>query len=467
MKSAPVCNHELSLPPSTTLADALHAYRDFKKPLSFEPSYFAHQQGIGAPWYARFAMREAELAKLAREQAADLARDAKVMVPAGEFRRALEDAMPLVAKRRTVEHTVARRLKECALHPATDPRAARDMDQLAESMFLCRCDGHAGEADGDLRFSWLHKCDSTRLCPDGAREHSMWEAQRYAETMLEHVSRGSTYRAHQLVFTVPSAPLGQMVPAIDALWDRFRAFLDFQRRCKDKHRAKYGWSKRKRKIAQWQPGQRTKGAPYDGPGIHGALVQLECHLTAAGAWHPHLNVIVLTKGRFDYRMVRKVWGYNVGCQPIKPDEHGFAGAFRELIKYAARHVGEKTESKADQAERDKREAAPPLTDWPLPALAEWYAATRAETEGEGGAVRIQGARWLRSYGSLHGIAPPELQDQDVTWLTRVTFTDLGCFYVGSIPGSKFQDSALTAHLPGYRVPTIRPPPRPLRPPGEP
>jgi hypothetical protein len=456
MQRAPVCNHDLPLQAPTTLAHALFQYADFRKPGSHDPD-----RGFTRPWFFQHDKRDAELRRLIADQARDAANEASVTVKANAFMRELEDVLPTMENRRVVAHSVARRLKSCA--KLAGKRQARDLAELPERMFLCRVDGHAGVTDdGDRRFAFAFKCSSTRFCPDCAREHSMYEAERYSTACLEHVARGSGYRAHQLVMTRPSVPLGSMAQGIAETFAMFRDFLDATRPCSEVQRRKHGWSKRKKKLPVWRPGQQTRTEVkngktcivYDGPGIHGALVQLECHLTAKGAWHPHLNVLVLTKGDFSYALVRKLWHYNVECRPVLPGVQGFARAFAELIKYPFRHVAEKNLDKRAAGETQ----APPFEEWPDAAIVEWHAATRGEVELESGDTRIQGSRWLRSYGALHGIAPPEVELQEMQTLARLTFTDDGR-YVGSIPGSKFQGSHQKPSYPGYRVPTIRPPPR--------
>lgn len=476
MNEAPVCNHDLPLPPRTTLADALHGYRDFKKPLSIEPSYFAARQGTGAPWTQHFEARDRELRELVKAQCIDQARDARVMVNvSGEFRRELEAVLPIMADRRGIAHTVARRLQTCA--PLASSTNARDLTELPQQMFLCRVDGHACETDdGERRFAWPYKCSSTRFCPDCAREHSAWEALRYGERLLELVQLPGV-RVHQAVFTRPSVELGRMREGVEETLQMFRAWLDHKRRCSAVQRRKHGWGPRKRKLPTWQPGQQTREevkngrtrTVYDGPGIVGALVQVECHLTAKGAWHPHLNVLLVTKGDFSYALARRLWGFNVEFQPVRGDAANLARSFAELIKYPFRHVAEKSQAKADAGETQ----APPFEEWPDHAIVEWHAATRAIVECGDGQERVQGARWLRSYGALHGIPPPEVKLEELHARARVTFTDDGCYalslgaFVGSIPGSKFPCSAPTGQKKGYRVPTIRPPPRLNRPPGEP
>lgn len=463
-RHAPICNHDLPLPPRTTLADALDQYRISDKPASYYPvNPFSRSY-----WYERHDDRERELQKLIKEQAADAAKDARLGLVVHDFAAELEAALPALETRRCIAQSVAARLKSVAR--LGSERQARDLTELPEQMFLCRIVGHAGQADdGTQEFAWASKCDSSKFCPDCARAHSMYEAMRYTPAMVEHVSRGPEFRAHYAVFTRPSVPLGKMAEGIAETFTMFREWLDLTVPCTDEQRGKYGWGKRKKKLPLWQLGRRKPGERYDGPGIHGALVQLECHLTAAGMWHPHLNVILLTRGDFSYSVARDAWGFNVHLEPIEPKSaenvtEGFVRSFRELIKYPFRHVAEKNLEKRAAGDTE----APPFEEWPDAAIVEWHGATRRELDevGQNGA-RIHGARWLRSYGLLHGVPPPSTEQREVRWLARLTFTDDGRFFVASILGSKFQRSHEKPIFPGYRVPSIQPPPRRNRPPGEP
>lgn len=469
MKAAPVCNHDLPLQPRTTLADALHGYRDFRKPGSYELARWDAEQGrAGAAWYEPHAARDRELRKLIEEQAREAAADAKMSVVVQDFRRDLEAALPALETRRCIAQSVAARLKSVAR--LGSERQVRDLTELPEQMFLCRVVGHAGTADdGTAEFAWASKCDSSKFCPDCARAHSMYEAMKYTPAMMEHVARGREFRAHYAVFTRPSVPLGRMAEGIAETFEMFRAWLDLTVPCTDEQRATYGWGKRKKMLPLWQLAQRKPGQRYDGPGIHGALVQLECHLTAKGMWHPHLNVILLTRGDFSYSVARDAWGYNVELQPIEPKPaeslaEGFVRSFRELIKYPFRHVAEKNQAKREAGDTD----APPFEEWPDAAIVEWHAATRRELDSmtKNGA-RVHGARWLRSYGALHGIPPPSTEQREVRWLARLTFSDDGRFLVDSILGSKFPRSHEKPIFPGYRVPEHRPPPPRCKPPGVP
>lgn len=455
------CNHDLPLPARTSLKDALHAYADRRKPLSLEWSRFATTQGGAAGWLQPHLRRDRELRELIKQQAADAAAEARVSINVPAFMRELAEAFPAMEFRRAVAHTVAKRLKGVSMMGTK--RQARDLCELPESMFLCRVDGHAGATeDGGARTAWAHKCGSTRFCPDCAREHAKWEAERYGAAIMEHVNKGPAYRAYQAVMTLPTVRQGDMAKGVKHRFEAFRAFLDAKRPCRGIDQELYGYSPRKKLVPVWQPAPKVKGQPYDGPGIHGALVQLECHLTAKGEWHPHLNVLFLTKGDFTFDTVREVWGGNVHIQQVTGTPEGIARSFGELIKYAFRHVAEKN--------LDKREAgdteAPPFEEWPDAAVVEWHAATRGEVETADGGTRIQGSRWLRSYGVLHGIPPPEIAETEVRWIVAVSFTDDGR-YVGSIPGSKFQNSTPKGHLPGYELPDFRQPPRRPNPLGDP
>lgn len=447
---------ELPLPPRTTLAEALDRYGQAGYDSTLRERSFGFKvAGLTPAWYERHQARTGradELRELIRAQAIDAANDAAtaIQVPhVDQLREIIYANAEDYAARRQAEQLLAGRMKDAALELERAGELARPMADQAERMMLCRVCGHVGVKEGGAHLvAWEFKCGDSRLCPDEAREHVRWEARRYIPGILEWRKAAPRRRVFYAVFTTPNAT--SLEAGIEHIFSKWRTFLDAERDCTDLDREQYGYSKRKKKLQLWRPAPREEGQPYAGPGIHGALVQLEAPLSARGDWNGHLNAVLLVEGGFDFELARKVWGCNVELKEVQGDERELAEAMLELIKYAARHIGEKSQAKADAGDSQ----APPLVDWPAARLWEFYQAAH-------------GSRWLRSYGVLHGIPEPVADAPKVVWIGRLTFTDAGAYWVDLIQGPNFSDSPpQIAQVPGYRVPNIRPPPelRPRSPP---
>lgn len=457
---APICNHDLPLRPGSTFSATLDRYGICAYDSSLTRKAFAGM----ASWYERHQLREGavdQVRALIREQAADQARDAEFSVqlpPSGQvetIRGALESNLPAYGERRRIEQALAGRLKDAAAELRAAGVDAQPMADQAERMMLCRTVGTIGAKDGGEGHvvAWAFKCGDGRLCPDEAREHVRHEAHRYVPEIIKWRNRGRGRRVFYAVFTTPNAP--DLAAGIKDMFERWRAFLDELRPVTGADRERWDYGPRKRQVPVWRPGTATEPHPYkraeDGrptrlyadDGIHGALVQLEVPLSARGDWNIHLNAMLCVQGRFDFEEVRRRWGFNVHLQEVKGGERELAASMLELIKYAARHVGEKSAGKAAAGESE----APPMIDWPAARLWEFFQASH-------------GARWLRSYGALHGIPDPEPEAASVVWVGRLNFTDAGTYWVDLIQGPNFQAPAGIPHMPGYRVPQIRPPPEP-------
>lgn len=512
----------LPIPARTTLADQLdelghrghdHKLRAPQRGLAgirtgLNSVYFDerdHRLSSGyAKWYERKLERDsavnhssAALLALLRSQRQDMAHDAensapvKLTVSVDELAGLHEQLMlslPAREERRAIEGALSDYVAGCADVVERDPKwehAAGLMRDWATRAKYCRVSGHVGRTEsGGLRVAYDLKCENVRLCPDEAREHVRKVADKYVAEMLAWKQRESWHgrrRLHYAVFTVPNVPVGFLKQGIDDALEQFKRFLDTRMDCTEEHRERYGYGKSKKQLDMWRPAPRKwkevpkPGFPdltmrqsyYDGEGIHGALVQLECPMSARGDWNIHLNVILCTDGPFDYEKVREVWGHNVEFPANSKtgkrlaqcsDQRALAETLNEMIKYAAQHCAEKSE----HHRRTGQSAAPPMMEWGPHAFAEWFDASHR-------------SRWLRSYGCLFKVAAPKHEREQVLWLGRITLTDSGTLWVdlpqsvGLIQGFNFRNSGEYLPRDNYRVPGTgnagRGPPSTAGPPG--
>ena len=172
------------------------------------------------------------------------------------------------------------------------------------------------------RCIWDRKVGEPLLCPDDAREEAMRLADRL-ESHIETLAR-SGLRAYYGVLTVPNCAPGTLAESVEALWKKLRKTLA--------------------EKVERLPGdrRRKKDLPKRFP-IVGCLAVLEAPLGRSRDWHPHLNVIFLTRGRLDWGDFWASWRSMCDFQQLKPGN--VAAAMRELIKYSVRAVPEKSERK--------------------------------------------------------------------------------------------------------------------------
>lgn len=475
---------DLAMPARTTLADALdelgHQGYDHKlNPM--RTSYSNQPRHIYAPWYEKKMARDLAVhasreelhrlwAQQQNDQAAELAASAPVTHHIGmdqlvELRDQLQLSLPGREERRAVEHELAEYVAQCAQVVGLDPGMATEallMDEWAKRAKFCRVSGHIGvTGSGRMRVAYDLKCDNSRLCPDEARENVREAAEKYIPAALAWKRLGRWRRIHYGVFTIPNVPIGKLEEGIKRAHEMWREFLDTKVDMSEDDRLRYGYGKSKKQLELWRPAQRKwrevqdeggqpvigpNGKPrresfYEGPGIHGALVQLECPLSAAGTWNIHLNALILVDGKFDYKDVRDAWGFNVELQEVKGDERQLGAAMNELIKYAARHVGEKSAEKARLGSSE----APPMNAWSPHAFGEWFKAAH-------------GSRWLRSYGCMFKVKTPEHERETVVWIGRISLTDSGTLWVDLIQGANFRNSGEYLPRNNYRVPSLHAPP---------
>ncbi|PPE72717.1 hypothetical protein C3942_16850 [Solimonas fluminis] len=398
-----------------------------------------------------------------------------------EVERCEEELVDTLAERenrRRIEHDLALRIESAARNPAVDRGVASLMDLHAQRAKMCRTEGVWGvNGEGDKVIAWNFKCGSTKLCPDGSRENTRRVAELYTPEIIRWHRSQRGRRLFYCVFTLPNFDTGSLAVGNKVIQQRFRDFLGTVRPIRDVERATFGYGPRKRSIKHWQPAKRLKSLPdehgkrhvlpYEGPGIHGALTQLECPVSARGDWNVHLNALLLVQDGegfdFDYATVRDMWGANVHIEAVEPDERGLIGTIQELIKYPARMIAEKSADKAADGS-----TAPPMMAWTDTQLAEWFGSTVKRITDKNGVERWIGTRWMASYGCLYGLTEPEDTDEEqpIQWMGRIAFTDAGRYWVGSTRENNFsrsekvQTASERAFQPvkGYRLPQIEGPP---------
>lgn len=314
-------------------------------------------------------------------------------------------------RRRAAEHQLAEAMDEANYSGLYYPK----LDEYVAAMKHCREQGVAGlKHDGRLVIAWKSKCNCLRLCPDEARQDQSRVLKQYFDAILSAkrgwlgafaiTRRGVDYegefnpsdvRLYKGVFTMPNVPQGELHAAKRAIFAEFKNF--------------------RRKL----------------PEIIGHLVIEEDPLAFDGTWHVHLNVIMLVDGYLDYDRVRLYWPWvlklaseadmlkatraTLKKRGLKTDEIRddvlLVAAVKECVKYPVQAVSEKSDKAAggwvggEYRDPVGEPCAPPMTEWPVAARAEWW---RAQ----------QGFRRVRSYGVLYGLEKPEIPDtldQDTDW----------------------------------------------------
>lgn len=298
--------------------------------------------------------------------------------------------------RANVRAEVARYLERVVLPAEDSPRLRRLVLKLRDARR--RCWFQLDTETGSTRTLWDQKAGEPLLCPDDAREEAMRLQRRLEETIGELAQAG--YRVYYGVLTIDNAAPGGLRTRIDKLWRKW------QRALKARVPNKPGQRLAKAKRARLFP-------------FIGAIATLEAPLGASRTWHPHLNVIVITRGFFDWSAWWAHWGCVSEWKPIKGGPQSVAAAFRELIKYAVRAVPEKSNAKAaarppaikQPHEPEPRHPAvvdvvPPAVSGgegvearpSPPAMVEWTAAEWLEWWGA-----MKGRRRTRTYGELFGL----------------------------------------------------------------
>lgn len=305
----------------------------------------------------------------------------------------------------------------------TDPKIQRLPEKLRGARQ--RCWSQLNLADGRTRVLWDRKAGEPLLCPDDARE----EAQRLKRRLEDEVGElgRQGLRVYYAVLTIENPPAGKLAHQVERLWGRFRQVL-------------------KQKVERSPGDTRPKKAlPRRFP-IEGAIAVLEAPLAWARDWHPHLNVILVTRGRLDWADFHRAWHWVCQFRVLKPGN--IEAAFRELIKYSTRAVPEKSAAKALGASPDgagavtaserlstiagstERPPPPPMVEWTAAEWLEWWSV-------------MKGRRRTRTYGELYGLGERDEKLEDSPdWVTIGRAAWSGARYLPdypllrSIPGDK-------------------------------
>ena len=237
----------------------------------------------------------------------------------------------------------------------------------------CRTSGVVGrKPDGNFIATWDEKCSLGRLCPDEARTETMRVVQKYVPEIRRWVFRKRGRRVYSAVFTIPNVQPGELEAAKRQLFELFKDWLRYHYDACPLEAGPGGFRRtRRRRLAAF-------------PQIQGALVVQEDPLSASGDWNVHLNVLLLTDGWLDFRLVRELWRNNLEIRLIDPKN--LTHTILEIVKYATQIVPTKS------AEKRARRAtnAPAMTEWPPARWSEWWKAQ-------------QRFRRTRSYGCLYAL----------------------------------------------------------------
>ncbi len=167
-------------------------------------------------------------------------------------------------------------------------------------------------ADGRRRIMWDQKAGLSRICPDDAREDSARMSRRVIDPILALKKNGC--QVTYAVFTVPNYQPGQLRKGIKAIYKRFGALL-----------------------------KRQKGGRLEFHNVDAAMCVLEAPLARDRTWNVHLNVILVHRGFLDWRAMQEAWHWGVHFQRIRGGKAELEAAMREIIKYSARAVAEKSQ----------------------------------------------------------------------------------------------------------------------------
>jgi hypothetical protein len=305
--------------------------------------------------------------------------------------------LPKMSERAHARDRVAEYLKRVV----TPLMSRRSHFELADRLLDARQSYRRGlMPDGKIIFRWDRKAGLPLLCPDDAREEAMRLSRRIVPNLMAQLRDGA--EAHFCVLTWPNAQPGTLREVQAAIWKKFNSLM---RACK------------------------RSDAPFP---ILGAVAVMESPLGAGRDWHPHLNVVFVTCGYFDYAKLRARWHWNLEIGKLHGTRQAIERSFRELVKYSCRAIPEKSDDAARRVrlDRDGNELppAPAMIEWTAREFLEWWEAHRRR-------------RRTRTYRSLYGLPKPTKLDVSfATWVAIGTREEHGyverCALLGSIPGDK-------------------------------
>lgn len=145
--------------------------------------------------------------------------------------------------------------------------------------------------------------------------------------------------------------------------------------------------------------------------VKGARLIIESPLSADGNWNIHINAMFLIDGFFDWKEIRKAWGYNIHFESAEQMERKtrnklikrgvdvsgmtvntvLINAYQELCKYAGAPVSSKSAEKSDSGSSK----APVMTKWPADKWIENWIAMKGyrRSWGNGIVYDTYGYRW--------------------------------------------------------------------------
>lgn len=187
----------------------------------------------------------------------------------------------------------------------------------------CRHGGAWGidTGTGKMIVAWDSKCSMTLLCPHCARTEQRRLVRRYKNPFINWKQANQTRRIHSGVMTWPNVAPGDLAERQRSIFKYFA------------------------KVAR------------SFPSIKGHLATVEVPLSSRGDWNLHLNVLLCVEGPLHWGDLRAAWhrktvhlfpgyegtGFQISMRQLpRYDDDALDAALRELIKYPAKHVTEKS-----------------------------------------------------------------------------------------------------------------------------
>lgn len=351
---------------------------------------------------------------------------------------AFESKLPDMDQRGRVRRLLADYLDQVVL-PTTDDDKLHTLPQRlreARSGFTLQMGG------GKTRCIWDDKAGLPLLCPDDARE----ESARLERRVGDHIERlmGLGLQLHYGVLTVQNASPGTLA---GRMRKTFRRLARIWKAIEPPENGK-----------RYQRGERQRAQRLFS--IQGGIAVMEVPLSAARTWNIHINVFFITRGYFDWKKFQEQWGGWSWFSKLDGTPEGIRAAFRELLKYSARAVPEKSQSHAEAARADQAsgegsatpiDIAPSQIEWEAAEWLEWWQAH-------------QKFRRTRTFGELYGFDADDSEADDVDdsefetigtgrwtgWRYRLRVPLL----LSSIPGDKSSDISSDAQA-DWRAKTER------------
>lgn len=389
---------------------------------------WTHSNAIEKPPYVVAAEKQID-----RHHKAEDCNPCEIRIPAIAEARAAQKQKTAALQRKTELELQLADYIERKIVPASGYDDA--IRKLPKRMRSCRKHGVFGwrPETGSAIMAWDEKCGLVRLCPHEARADAKRIEQRYLPEIESLIRRGK--RIYFTVFTTPNVEAGKLAA------EKKKQFKKFNRLIK----------KRRAGRARFP--------------IIGALVTQEDPLGAHADWNVHLNAFLVCDGWLDFGDLREAWHWDLSIRRLVGSHKEIAAAFRELVKYAAAPVSDKSTEHATRSAAeleistgdllpqpgaawsdtgpyrgpDGMPAPPPMLAWPPDCFLEWWDAQ-------------QRFRRTRSYGCLFKTPKPErIGLQNVEWLGLIDWHN-----------GRFHLSAALNLIPGDKSTNARAPPAPQK-----